>query len=150
MKIKCAKCKIEEPLNEEDVKLLGHIVKRYNSKPSPTDYTAVLSIIKGQCTDGNKHLFIFHEDFDNDVANLIQEYNNAITANITRKENLEKIQIQTIETAEQIKNLQSALEELDKKKEYTISEMSTGGILIENLKLKFEKMTGSDSVEMWS
>lgn len=150
MKIKCVKCKLTDSLTEEDIKLLSHVVKRYNQKPSPTDYTAVLSIIKGNCTDNNKHLFIFDESFDKDIADTIKEYRDAIVANTTRKGNLEKIISQINETTNQIKALQSTLGELDKKKEYTVSEISTGGILIDNIKLKFEKLTGTTDIDMWS
>lgn len=150
MKVKCAKCKLEDILTEEDVKLLAHIVKRYNPIPNPNDYTAVLSIIKGNCTDGKKHIFIFDESFDKAVADTLKEYKDAIVANVSRKETLEKICILMVETTNQIKSLESELKGLDKKKEYTISEMSTGGILIDNIKLKFEKLTGTSDIEMWS
>jgi len=150
MKIKCVKCKREDELGEEDVKLLAHIVKRYNLRPKPGDYTAVLSIIKGDCADNKKHIFIFDEIFDAEVAGVIKESKEAIMANVLRKENLEKIDNTIIETTNQIKSLESALKELEKKKEYTISEISTGGMLIENIKLKFEKITGTPDMEMWS
>lgn len=150
MKIKCVKCGLEEELNNEDVKLLAHIVRRYNTKPSPVDYIGVLSIIKGKCKDDGKHVIVFHEDFDKAVAGMIHEYNNAIAANVARKETLEKTAHLIIETDNQIKSLESMLQELEKKKEYILSEMSTGGILINNIKLKFEKLTGTPDTEMWS
>lgn len=150
MKIKCVKCQLQDSLGEEDIKLLAHIVRRYNPKPRPGDYTAVLSIIKGNCTDSNKHLFIFDELFDKDVADVIKEYKDAINANVVRKVSLEKVANQIIETTHQIKSLQSTLGELNKKKEYMLSEMSTGGILIDNIQLKFERLTGTTDVDMWS
>lgn len=150
MKIKCVKCQTEETLNEEDVKLLGHIVKRYNSKPNPNDYTAVLSVIKGECTDGKKHLFVYHESFDDEVSNLIQEYNGAIASNVARKQDLEKIVNQIFEINNQIKVLESTLKDCEKKKEFILAELSAGGILIDNIRLQFEKMTGSDNISLWS
>ena len=150
MKIKCAKCKLEDILTEDDVKLLAHIVKRYNHNPNPNDYTAVLSIIKGNCTDGKKHIFIFDESFDKAVADTLKDYKDAIRTNVARKETLEKICILIIDTTNQIKSLESELKDLDKKKEYIMSEMGTGGILIDNIKLKFEKLTGTSDIEMWS
>ena len=150
MKIRCVKCKLEDTLTEEDIKLLAYVVKRYNHKPSPNDYTAVLSIIKGSCTDDKKHIFIFDESFDKAIADVLKEYKDAIVANVTRKETLEKVCILMAETTNQIKSLESELKTLEKKKGYTISEMGTGGILIDNIKLKFEKLTGTSDMEMWS
>lgn len=150
MKIRCVKCKIDDTLSEDDIKLLAHVVKRYNHSPRPGDYTAVLSIIKGNCTDGKKHLFIFDEGFDKVVADTLKEYKDAIAANVTRKETLEKVHLLTVETMNQIKSLQSTLGELEKKREYTTAEMNAGGILIDNIKLKFTRMTGTDDTDMWS
>lgn len=150
MKIKCVKCKLEDTLTEEDIKLLAHVVKRYNQKPSPNDYTAVMSIIKGNCTDGKKHLFVFDETFDKTVADMLKEYKDAIVANVVRKETLEKVCLQIAETINQIKSLQSSLGELEKKKEYTTAEMRAGGILVNNIKLKFMNTTGTDDTDMWS
>lgn len=149
MKIRCAKCKIEDILTEEDVKLLAHIVKRYNPKPNANDYTAILSIIKGNCTDNKKHLFIFDQSFDKAVACTLKEYKDAMTANVTRKETLEKICILINETANQIKSLESNLKDLEKKKEYTLSEMNAGGILADSIKLKFTKLTGTEDISIW-
>lgn len=150
MKIKCVKCKLEDTLTEDDIKLLAHVVKRYNHKPSPNDYTAVMSIIKGNCTDGKKHLFVFDETFDKAVADMLKEYKDAIAANVVRKETLEKVCLQIVETINQIKSLQSSLGELEKKKEYTTAEMRAGGILVNNIKLKFMNTTGTDDTDMWS
>ena len=74
MKIKCAKCDFEDELTEDDVKLLGHIVRRFNNSPNPIDYISVLSIIKGKCQDGEKHAIMFHESFDQEIADIIAEY----------------------------------------------------------------------------
>lgn len=150
MKIRCAKCKIDDTLSEDDIKLLAHIVKRYNPNPRPGDYTAVLSIIKGNCSDGNKHLFIFDEEFDKAVVDILKEYKDTIAVNVARKETLEKLCILIVETTNQIKSLESALKDFEKKREYTIAEMKAGGILIDNIRLKFSKLTGTEDTEMWS
>lgn len=142
MKVKCAKCNLEDDVNEDDVKLLAHVVKKYDPKPRPGDYMAVLSIIKGNCTDGEKHVFIFNGSFDQDVATAIKEYEDAIKQNVEKKVVLNKICLQIEETS-------NVLKELEKKKEYMLAEMAAGGILIENVKLKFFKLTGMEDMEIW-
>ncbi len=142
MKVKCEKCQLEDDVNEDDVKLLAHVVKKYNPKPRPGDYMAVLSIIKGNCADGEKHLFIFNGPFDQDVATTIKEYEDAIKQNVVIKIALDKVCAHIEETS-------NALKELEKKKEYMLAEMSAGGILIDNVKLKFLKLTGTEDMEIW-
>lgn len=142
MKVKCAKCNLEDDVNEDDVKLLAHVVKKYNPKPRPGDYMAILSIIKGNCTDGEKHIFIFNGSFDQDVTTTIKEYEDAIKQNVERKVALDKVGIQIEETS-------NTLKEFEKKKEYMLAEMAAGGILIDNIKLKFLKLTGTEDMEIW-
>lgn len=142
MKVKCAKCQLEDDVNEEDVKLLAHVIKKYNPKPRPGDYMAVLSIIKGNCSDGEKHLFIFNGSFDQDIATTIKEYEDAIKQNVERKVALDKVRTQ-------IEEASNTLKEFEKDKEYLLAEMSAGGILIDNIKLKFLKLTGTEDMEIW-
>ncbi len=142
MKVKCERCNLEDDVNEDDVKLLAHVVKKYNPKPRPEDYMSVLSIIKGKCTDGEKHLFIFNGSFYQDVADTIKEYEDAIRQNVERKVTLDKACIHIEETS-------NILKEFEKKKEYILAEMAAGGILIENVKLKFFKLTGTEDMEIW-
>ena len=142
MKVKCTKCQLEDDVNEDDVKLLAHVVKKYNPKPKPGDYMAVLSIIKGNCSDGEKHLFVFNGTFGQDVAITIKEYKDAIKQNVEIKIALDKVCTQIEETS-------NVLKELEKKKEYMLAEMAAGGILIENVELKFFKLTGTEDMEIW-
>lgn len=142
MKVKCEKCQLEDDINEDDVKLLAHVVKKYNPKPRPGDYMAVLSIIKENCTDGEKHVFIFNGSFDQDVAITIKEYEDAIKQNAGRNVALNKVCLQ-------IEEASNVLKELEKNKEYILAEMSAGGILIDNIKLKFLKLTGTENMEIW-
>lgn len=143
MKVKCEKCKLEDEISEDDIKLLAHVVKKYNPKSKPGDYMAVLSIIKGNCEDGDKHKFIFDESFNQEVEEVIKEYEDAIAKNVERKIALEKICNHIIEA-------NNVLKELEKKKEYALAEMNAGGILVENVKLKFLKLTGTEDMAMWS
>lgn len=142
MKVKCEKCQLEDDVNEEDVKLLAHVVKKYNPKPRPGDYMAVLSIIKGNCSDGEKHVFVFNGSFDQDVESTIKEYEDAIRQNVERKVALDKV-------CTQIEDASNILKEFEKKKKYLLAEMSAGGILIDNIKLKFLKLTGTEDMEIW-
>lgn len=142
MKVKCEKCQLEDDVNEEDVKLLAHVVKKYNPKPRPEDYMAILSVIKGNCTDGEKHIFVFNGPFCKDVLGTIKEYNDAIKQNVERKVALDKV-------CTQIEEISNALKELEKNKEYMLAEMAAGGILVDNVKLKFLKLTGTEDMEIW-
>lgn len=142
MKVKCEKCQLEDDVNEEDVKLLAHVVKKYNPKPRPGDYMAILSIIKGNCSDGEKHAFILNGTFCQDVVDTIKEYNEAIKQNVERKITLDKVCLHIEETS-------NVLKELEKKKEYILAEMTAEGILIDNVKLKFLKLTGTEDMEIW-
>ena len=142
MKVKCAKCQLEDDVNEEDVKLLAHVIKKYNPKPRPGDYMAVLSIIKGNCSDGEKHLFVSNGSFCKDVAVTIKEYEDAIRQNVERKIALDKV-------CTQIEEASNTLKEFEKNKEYILAEMAAGGILIDNIKLKFLKLTGTEDMEIW-
>lgn len=142
MRVKCVKCGIIDDLKEDDIKLLAHVVKRYNQKANPVDYVAVLSVIKGLCTDNDKHLFIFDESFEKSVADTIKECHDAIAKNAERKVALDKVYIQ-------IEEISNELKELEKNKEYMLAEMSAGGILIDNVKLKFLKLTGTEDMEIW-
>ncbi len=143
MKVKCIKCNILEELKDEDVKLLAYAVKKYNPEPDPVDYLSVWSIIRGNCTDKEKHIFIFDELFDKDVADTIKEFNDAIISNNERKAAFEKVCHQIDETTK-------ILKDLEKKKTYALAEMSAGGMLIDNIKLKFVKLTGMEDMTIWS
>ena len=141
MKVKCTKCELDDDVSEDDVKLLAHVVKKYN-KPKPGDYMAILSIIKGNCTDGDKHLFVYNGSFNEDVTNTIKEYLDAVAKDVEIKIALDKV-------CSHIEEVNNSLKEFEKKKEYMMAEMSAGGILIDNIKLKFFKLTGTEDMEIW-
>lgn len=142
MKVKCVRCDLEDDISEEDVKLLAHVVKKYNLKPVPGDYMAVLSAMKENCTDGEKHEFILNGSFCQDVECTIKEYDDAVRQNIERKIVLDKVCLQIDDT-------NNVLKELEKKKEYLLAEMNAGGMLIDSVKLKFLKLTGTENMSIW-
>lgn len=157
MIVKCIKCETEEELGEEDTKLLGHVVRRYNSNPKPDDYLLVLNIIKGDCTDKNKHIYIFHEAFDKTIANLIKEHNDLCATNATRDKtisdidssmNVIKVNIEDFKS--KITALESQLKECIRKKEGTTTEIKGAEVLINETNLKFERLTGTLDMKMWS
>ncbi len=118
MNIKCIKCETEEILTEEDTKLLGHIVRRYNPKPKPNDYIMVLNIIKGDCTDGKKHIYIFDESFDRTIAGLIKEHTELHVTNDARhKAVLEQMLDYAKTRKKEVPKREGWLEELKKIKE---------------------------------
>lgn len=157
MRIKCIKCEVEEELEEEDTKLLGHIVKRYNPNPKPNDYLLVLNVIKGDCTDNNKHIYIFHEAFDKTIASLIKEHNDLCVTNAARDKTILDIDssMSTIKTniedlKYKIASLESQLKECIRKKEGTTTEIKGMEVLINETRLRFEKLTGTQDMKMWS
>lgn len=139
-----------EKLDDEDVRLLSHIVHRYHDKVSPIDFLGVLCVIKGFCSNDKKHTFIFEESFEKEVSDTIGEYEQALAKNAERRDTIVKLAKLIHDTANQIKSLESSLKDLEKKKEFTNAEIGTGEMLVENVKLKFAKLTGSEDMNMWS
>jgi len=157
MIIKCIKCETEEELGEEDTKLLGHIVKRYNPDPKPNDYLLVLNVIKGNCTDNNKHIYIFHETFDKTITNLIKEHNDLCATNATRDKtvldidkSMSTIKANIEDHKSKISTLESQLKDCIRKKEGTTTEIRGTEVLVNEAKLRFEKLTGVLDMKMWS
>lgn len=157
MNIKCIKCETEEILTEEDTKLLGHIVRRYNPKPKPNDYIMVLNIIKGDCTDGKKHIYIFDESFDRIIAGLIKEHTELHVTNDARHkavlelDNLmSTIKANIEDLKSKINASETQLKECIRKKEGIIAETKGTEMLIGDVELKFEKLTGNPDMKIWS
>lgn len=157
MRIKCIKCEKEEELEEDDIKLLGHIVRRYNPNPKPNDYLMVLNVIKGDCTDNKKHIYIFHEIFDKTIATLIKEHSDLCTTNAARDKTILDIDgsMNTIKAniedfKSKIAALESQLKDCIRKKEGITTEIKGTDVLINETKLRFEKLTGTPDMKMWS
>jgi predicted nucleic acid-binding Zn-ribbon protein len=143
MIIKCAKCKLVEELSQDEIERLVNTAKVYNDDVSPNDYIAILSIIKGKCKDGKKHLYIYDEIFSKTVADLVEEHNKLCENNATREKEVSEI-LQKIET------LQGEIENLRNKKDDDIKEIGNINTAIDNLIVTFEKETGTRNVKMWS
>jgi hypothetical protein len=143
MRIKCVKCNIVEELRKEEIENLVNITKTYTEEISPTDYTDILSIIKGKCTDGKKHLYVYDDMFTKNVADLIVEHNK-LHENIVTKEK------ESSDTLQKIESLKNELMNLDKKKDDTIKEIEDINTTINNLMATFEKETGTRDMKIWS
>ena len=143
MKIKCAKCKLVEELSQEEIEHIIKISKTYSDEVDPNDYTAILSVIKGKCTDGKKHLYIYDETFSRTVADLVEEYNKLCENNASKEKEVSDM-LQHIET------LKNELENLRNKKDDAIQEISNINKSIDSLIVTFEKETGTRNMKMWS
>lgn len=143
MRVRCAKCKIVEDLGQEEIERLVNITKTYSDNVSPNDYTAILSIIKGRCTDGKKHIYIYDETFSKTVADLVGEYNKLCENNVAKEKEVS-------DALEKIESLRNEIEDLVSKRISAIQEISNIGIAIDNVISTFEKETGTRDVKMWS
>ena len=143
MKIKCAKCKLVEELSQDEIERLVSTSQIYNEEVSPNDYTAILSIIKGKCTDGKKHLYIYDETFSKTVADLVTEYNELCENNAAKEKEISDA-LQKIET------LKGEIENLQNKRDNDIKEISNINRDIDSVIITFEKETGTRNVKMWS
>jgi predicted nucleic acid-binding Zn-ribbon protein len=143
MIVKCARCKLIEELSQDEIERLVNTAKVYNDDVSPNDYIAILSIIKGKCKDGKKHLYIYDETFSKIVADLVGEHNKLCENNASKEKEVSEI-LQKIEA------LQGEIETLRNKKDDDIKEIGDINTAIDNLILTFEKETGTRNVKMWS
>lgn len=143
MRIKCVKCNIVEELKKEEIDNLVCIAKTYTHEISPTDYIAILSIIKGRCTDGKKHLFVYDDIFTNDVADLIAEHNKL-------HEKIEVMEKESLEVIQKIESLESEICDLNKKKDGIVKGIEEVNIAINNVMDIFENKTGIREMKIWS
>lgn len=143
MKIKCAKCKLVEELSQDEIEYLVNIAKKYTEEVSPNDYTSILSIIKGKCTDGKKHLYIYDETFSKYVADLIAEHGKLCESNVTKEKELS-------DTLQKIEDLKNEIQNLDKKRDDTVKEIEDITGSINSVIKKFETETGTQDMKMWS
>lgn len=143
MIIKCAKCKLVEELGQDEVERLVNTAKIYNDEVSPNDYTAILSVIKGKCKDGKKHLYIYDETFSKIVADLVEEHNRLYENNAAKEKEVS-------DALQRIEDLKNELEALHNKKDSAIQDISNIHTAIDELIVKFEKETGTRNVKMWS
>jgi uncharacterized coiled-coil DUF342 family protein len=143
MRVKCAKCKNVEELGKEEIDHLVNTAKTYNEEVSPNDYTAILSIIKGKCTDGKKHLYIYDETFSKTVANLVVEHDKLYENNAAKDKEVS-------DTLQKIEDLKNEIKNLSDKRDKTIQDISNIHYAIDDVIATFEKETGTRNVKMWS
>jgi hypothetical protein len=143
MKIKCAKCKSVEELGQDEIEYLVNIATKYTDDISPNDYTAILSVIKGKCTDGKKHIYIYDEEFSRHVANLIDEHDKLSKNSAIKKKDIS-------DTLEKIENLKNEIEKLGEKRDDLVNEIAELDKNIDESVVKFEKETGTRDMKIWS
>lgn len=71
MKIRCVICRIEEELSKEDLELATKVVLT-NPQPKAVNYIKVLALMHGICKNGKDHIYIFHEDFNVQIADIME------------------------------------------------------------------------------
>ncbi len=143
MRVKCVKCKTVEEIIKEDMEKLINTAKMYNEDIDPNDYTAILSVIKGRCTDGKKHLYIYEEEFSKKIAELITEHNELCENNLNKTSELS-------DTVKKIESLKDEIKNMDNKRINIIKEIGDIGNDIDNIVETFEKETGTKNMKIWS
>lgn len=143
MQVECVKCKKVEELSEDDLNFLLNAAKRYTDEISPNDFTAILSVTKGKCSDNKKHIFIFHEDFSKKIAGLIEEYDKLSSNNIVKEKELSDI-------LKKIEDLKNEIKNLEEKRDVDTKDIDDLNKAIADLMVIFEKETGTRDVKMWS
>lgn len=149
MKAKCSVCKIEEELKEEQLKdLVCEVLK--NPTPNRVDYTDILSIRRGRtCTEGKRHTFVVHEDFDKQIDQLF-----------TTKADIEKIKLDLDQGEKALNAKKAELEkdrdeivnkiiELTNKLEETPGNRDRLDNNMKQLGTVFELLTGTTNYDIW-
>ncbi len=143
MIVKCIKCKKVEELSQEEIEYLVNIAKKYTDEVSPNDYTGILSIIKGKCTDGKKHIYVYDETFSKHVADLIEEHKNLCDNNASKEKELS-------DTIQKIEELKNEINNLGNKRDDTVKEIEDINRITNIVTITFEKATGTRDMKMWS
>lgn len=143
MIVKCVKCKSVEELTQDEIEYLVNIAKKYTEEVSPNDYTSILSIIKGKCTDGKKHLYVYDETFSKHVADLIEEHKKLCENNATKEKELS-------DTLQRIEDLKNEIKNLGEKRDDTVKEIEKINRFTDVVTETFGKVTGTQDMKMWS
>lgn len=143
MIVKCIKCKTVEELTQDEIGYLVNIANRYTDEVSPNDYTGILSIIKGKCTDGKKHLYVYDETFSKNVADLIGEHKKLCENNASKEKELSDI-------LQKIEDLKDEIKNLGEKRDDTVKEIENINRFTNIVTETFGKVTGSQDMKMWS
>lgn len=150
MKTKCIFCKLEEEQIDEQTKILTTALK-LNPNAKSTDYLEILSIVKGPtCSNGKRHKFMFHEEFNKNVGQLVTEQKTLEDKIKVNTEEDEKLRQKIVDIGEQMKKLADSRIEAIEKRNTVINEISTFEREIEHGKQSLKELTGTDNFEMWS
>ena len=143
MIVKCIKCKTVEDLSQDEIEYLVNIAKKYTDEVNPNDYTGILSIIKGKCADGKKHLYVYEDTFSKHVADLIEEHKKLCENNTNKEKELS-------DTLQRIEDLKNEIKNLSEKRDDTVKEIEDINRITNIVIITFEKVTGTKNMEMWS
>jgi predicted RNase H-like nuclease (RuvC/YqgF family) len=157
MIVKCTKCNVVEDITGENLELLAKMISLYNPKPKSSDYVAVLSIIKGDCIDREKHVFSFDESFMQDIDGIIHQHEEAVnrlsTCNgdlLKTDENINKNISEIKELEARAKEIESKIEKLQGDKDNITKEIDNIDISILDIKTKLQNLTGIKDIKIWS
>jgi predicted nuclease with TOPRIM domain len=143
MIVKCIRCESVEELSPEEIERLINIAKTYGEDVGPNDFIGILSIIKGKCTDGKKHLYIYEETFSKHVADIIAEHDKLCENNSAKEKELS-------DTLQRIEDLKNEIKNLGEKRDDTIKEIEDINRITNIVKITFEKVTGTQDMKIWS
>lgn len=156
MRVKCTKCKMVEDITGENLELLAKMISVYNSRPKASDYIAVLSIIKGDCIDREKHIFSFDESFLQDIDSLRQQYEEITNKRnicdgdlLKTDENINRYIADIKELEAKAKEIDGNIEKLQKDKEGIIKDIDDIDISVSDMMSKLQNLTGIKDIKMW-
>lgn len=156
MKVRCINCKVVEDISGEDLTLLAHMITRYNQKPKTSDYTAILSIIKGECKDGKRHTYVFDESFYSDIEDIrnkheeFEKMTNICNENISRIEgdiNRHMSEIKDLEA--KARELELDIEKLQGEKDSNVGEIKNLDVSLSDIISRLENLTGIKDTKIW-
>lgn len=156
MIVKCTKCDVVEDITGENLELLAKMISLYNPKPRSSDYVAILSIIKGDCIDRERHIFSFDEFFMQDIDDMIYQHGEAIERLkiyngdlLKTEENINKNLSDIKELEARAKEIEGKIEKLQEDKDNIRKEIDNIGISISDIKAKLHNLTGIDDINIW-
>lgn len=157
MRVKCTKCNMAEDITGENLELLAKMISLYNTKPKSSDYVAILSIIKGDCIDREKHVFSFDESFMQDIDSIIHQHEEVMNKlNICNgdllktDDNINKHISEIKELEAKAKEIESKIEKLQGDKDNITKEIDNIDISMSDIKTKLQNLTGIKDIKIWS
>jgi len=140
MKIKCTVCGTEETLDNESLKELSCLVKKY--KMSADSYTYLLNKMRGKCLDSEEHSFIFDDEFMKQIQDIVNK-------DKLNREEIEKTRKEIDSLSKEYEEFKKKIKEIEMKipiAKDTLQSLYENGSEIEQ---DMKKMTGNTNIEIW-